>query len=85
MSTTICMGHDDVRGMTRRQFLDRFGMGVGSLALADLIGLDTLLHIMTVLHEGLGDDKYAPAPLLTQMVTEGKLGRKSGQGFYSYE
>jgi len=38
-----------------------------------------------VLHEGLGDDKYAPAPLLTQMVSEGNLGRKSGQGFYSYE
>ena len=58
---------------------------IGPLALADLIGLDTLLHIMTVLHEGLGDDKYAPAPLLTQMVSEGNLGRKSGQGFYSYE
>ena len=58
---------------------------IGPLALADLIGLDTLLHIMTVLHDGLGDDKYAPAPLLTQMVGEGKLGRKSGQGFYSYE
>jgi len=58
---------------------------IGPLALADLIGLDTLLHIMTVLHDGLGDDKYAPAPLLIQMVSEGKLGRKSGQGFYSYE
>ena len=58
---------------------------IGPLALADLIGLDTLLHIMTVLHEGLADDKYAPAPLLIQMVSEGKLGRKSGQGFYSYE
>ena len=58
---------------------------IGPLALADLIGLDTLLHIMTVLHEGLGDDKYAPAPLLVGMVGEGKLGRKSGQGFYSYE
>ena len=58
---------------------------IGPLALADLIGLDTLLHIMNVLHEGLADDKYAPAPLLVQMVDEGKLGRKSGQGFYSYE
>ena len=57
---------------------------LGPLALADLIGLDTLLHIMNVLHEGLADDKYAPAPLLVQMVDEGKLGRKSGQGFYSY-
>jgi len=57
---------------------------IGPLALCDLIGLDTVLHIMNVLHEGMGDDKYAPAPLLVQMVEEGKLGRKSGQGFYSY-
>ena len=57
---------------------------IGPLALTDLIGLDTVLHIMNVLHDGLGDDKYAPAPLLIQMVDEGKLGRKSGQGFYTY-
>ena len=57
---------------------------IGPLALADLIGLDTVLHIMNVLHEGLGDDKYAPAPLLIEMVNEGKIGRKSGQGFYEY-
>ena len=57
---------------------------IGPLALADLIGNDTVLHIMNVLHDGLGDDKYAPAPLLVQMVAEGKLGRKSGQGFYNY-
>ncbi|MDG1555348.1 MAG: 3-hydroxybutyryl-CoA dehydrogenase [Candidatus Poseidoniaceae archaeon] len=57
---------------------------IGPLALSDLIGLDTVLHIMNVLHEGMGDDKYAPAPLLIQMVEEGKLGRKSGQGFYTY-
>ena len=57
---------------------------IGPLALADLIGLDTVLHIMTVLHEGMGDDKYAPAPLLIEMVEQGKLGRKSGQGFYNY-
>ena len=57
---------------------------IGPLALADLIGNDTVLHIMNVLHAGLGDDKYAPAPLLVEMVSEGKLGRKSGQGFYSY-
>lgn len=57
---------------------------IGPLALCDLIGLDTVLHIMKVLHEGLGDEKYAPAPLLIEMVDEGKLGRKSGQGFYSY-
>jgi 3-hydroxybutyryl-CoA dehydrogenase len=57
---------------------------IGPLALSDLIGLDTVLHIMNVLHEGMGDDKYAPAQLLIDMVEEGKLGRKSGQGFYTY-
>lgn len=57
---------------------------IGPLALSDLIGNDTVLHIMNVLHEGIGDDKYAPAQLLVDMVAEGKLGRKSGNGFYSY-
>jgi 3-hydroxybutyryl-CoA dehydrogenase len=57
---------------------------IGPLALCDLIGLDTVLHIMTVLHDGFEDDKYAPADLLKEMVDQGKLGRKSGQGFYSY-
>ncbi|PXY71038.1 MAG: 3-hydroxybutyryl-CoA dehydrogenase [Methanobacteriota archaeon] len=57
---------------------------IGPLALSDLIGLDTVLHIMNVLNEGFGDDKYAPAKLLEEMVAEGKLGRKSGQGFYDY-
>ena len=57
---------------------------IGPLALSDLIGNDTVLHIMNVLYEGFGTEKYAPAPLLIQMVDEGKLGRKSGQGFYTY-
>ncbi|MEC8939273.1 MAG: 3-hydroxybutyryl-CoA dehydrogenase [Candidatus Thermoplasmatota archaeon] len=58
---------------------------IGPLALADLIGLDTILHIMNVLHEGFnGDPKYAPSQLLQDMVAEGKLGRKSGSGFYIY-
>ena len=57
---------------------------IGPLALADLIGLDTVLHIMGVLHEGMGDEKYAPAPLLVEMVESGRLGRKSGNGFYEY-
>ena len=57
---------------------------IGPLALSDLIGNDTVLHIMNVLHEGFGTEKYAPAPLLIQMVDEWKLGRKSGQGFYAY-
>ena len=57
---------------------------IGPLALADLIGLDTVLHIMNVLHSGLGNEKYKPANLLENMVSDGKLGRKSGSGFYSY-
>jgi 3-hydroxybutyryl-CoA dehydrogenase len=61
-----------------------FAHPMGPLALADLIGLDTCVAIMEVLHEGLGDDKYAPCPLLREHVSAGQLGRKSGQGFYSY-
>jgi 3-hydroxybutyryl-CoA dehydrogenase len=61
-----------------------FAHPMGPLALADLIGLDTCVAIMKVLQEGLGDDKYAPAPLLENYVEQGKLGRKSGQGFYIY-
>ena len=57
---------------------------MGPLTLADFIGLDVCLAIMTVLHEGLGDPKYRPCPLLRRMVAAGQLGRKSGQGFYSY-
>jgi 3-hydroxybutyryl-CoA dehydrogenase len=57
---------------------------IGPLALADLIGNDTVLHIMNVIHEGLANDKYAPAPLLIEMVEKGHLGRKSGKGFYDY-
>jgi 3-hydroxybutyryl-CoA dehydrogenase len=61
-----------------------FAHPMGPLALADLIGLDTCVAIMEVLHHGLGDDKYAPCPLLREHVDAGRLGRKSGQGFYSY-
>jgi 3-hydroxybutyryl-CoA dehydrogenase len=57
---------------------------MGPLALADFIGLDTCLSIMEVLHQGLGDDKYRPSPLLRKMVQAGLLGRKSGRGFYTY-
>jgi len=61
-----------------------FNHPLGPLALADLIGLDTCVAIMEVLHEGLGDPKYAPCPLLRQYVQAGRLGRKSGRGFYVY-
>jgi 3-hydroxybutyryl-CoA dehydrogenase len=57
---------------------------LGPLALADLIGLDVCLAILEVLHRGLGDDKYRPCPLLRRMVAAGRLGRKSGRGFYDY-
>ena len=57
---------------------------MGPLVLADLIGLDTCLSILEVLHRGLGDDKYRPCPLLRRMVAAGQLGRKTGQGFYKY-
>lgn len=76
-------------GLTSAQGIDegmKLGCShpIGPLALADLIGLDTLLAIMDVLHEGFGDPKYRAAPLLREMVEAGRLGRKSGQGFYAY-
>jgi 3-hydroxybutyryl-CoA dehydrogenase len=61
-----------------------FAHPLGPLALADLIGLDTCVAIMEVLHRGLGNPKYAPCPLLRQYVQAGRLGRKSGRGFYTY-
>jgi 3-hydroxybutyryl-CoA dehydrogenase len=61
-----------------------FAHPMGPLALADLIGLDTCVAIMEVLHAGFGDDKYAPCPLLVEQVAAGRLGRKSGRGFYEY-
>ena len=61
-----------------------FAHPMGPLALADLIGLDTCVAIMDVLHEGLGDPKYAPCPLLRQYVQAGRLGRKTGRGFFAY-
>ncbi len=57
---------------------------IGPLALADLIGLDTMLSVMNVFYEGFNDSKYRPAPLLKEMVAAGYLGRKTGKGFYTY-
>ncbi|MDH4348457.1 MAG: 3-hydroxybutyryl-CoA dehydrogenase [Gemmatimonadota bacterium] len=78
-----------MEGVARPEAIDtvmKLGMAhpMGPLALADLIGLDTCLAILEVLHRGLGDDKYRPCPLLRRMVAAGHLGRKSGKGFYSY-
>ncbi len=76
-------------GLASKEDIDtvmKLGMNhpMGPLSLADFIGLDVCLAIMEVLHEGFGTEKYRPAPLLKQMVAEGKLGRKSGRGFYDY-
>jgi 3-hydroxybutyryl-CoA dehydrogenase len=62
-----------------------FNHPMGPLALSDFIGLDVLLHILETLHDGFGDPKYRPCPLIRQLVSAGHLGRKSGQGFYKYE
>jgi 3-hydroxybutyryl-CoA dehydrogenase len=77
-------------GVATRESIDSvmtLGMNhpMGPLALADLIGLDVCLQILEVLHRDFGDDKYRPAPLLRRMVAAGRLGRKSGEGFFQYD
>ncbi len=78
-----------MEGVGTRESIDsvmKLGMNhpMGPLALADLIGLDTLLSVMEILHQGFGDSKYRPCPLLRNMVKAGRLGKKSGKGFYDY-
>lgn len=78
--------HEGVAGVKEIDTIMKLGMAhpMGPLQLADFIGLDVCLAIMRVLYDGLGNDKYAPCPLLVNMVTAGKLGIKSGEGFYDY-
>jgi 3-hydroxybutyryl-CoA dehydrogenase len=78
-----------MEGVAKPEAVDtvmKLGMShpMGPLTLADFIGLDTCLAIMEVLHKDLDDDKYRPCPLLIEMVNDGKLGKKSGEGFYKY-
>jgi 3-hydroxybutyryl-CoA dehydrogenase len=78
--------HDGVAAADAIDTIAKLGFAhpIGPLALADLIGLDTCVAIMEVLERGLGDSRYAPCPLLREHVAQGRLGRKSGQGFFSY-
>lgn len=79
--------HEGVAGVAEIDTVMKLGMAhpMGPLQLADFIGLDVCLAICRVLHEGFGNSKYAPCPLLVNMVMAGKKGRKSGEGFYQYE
>ncbi len=78
--------HEGVAGVSEIDTVMKLGMAhpMGPLQLADFIGLDVCLSIMNVLHEGFGNPKYAPCPLLVNMVTAGKMGVKSGEGFYNW-
>ena len=78
--------YEGVAGVEEIDTVMKLGMAhpMGPLQLADFIGLDVCHAILRVLHEGFGNPKYAPCPLLVNMVTAGKLGVKSGEGFYTY-
>lgn len=78
--------YEGVAGVAEIDNVMKLGMShpMGPLALADFIGLDVCLSILRIMHEGFGNPKYAPCPLLVNMVTAGKLGKKSGEGFYVY-
>ncbi|MEO8110105.1 MAG: 3-hydroxybutyryl-CoA dehydrogenase [Ginsengibacter sp.] len=79
--------YESVAGVEEIDNIMKLGMAhpMGPLQLADFIGLDVCQSILTVLHDGFGNPKYAPCPLLTNMVTAGYLGKKTGEGFYKYE
>jgi 3-hydroxybutyryl-CoA dehydrogenase len=78
--------YESVAGVSEIDTVMKLGMAhpMGPLQLADFIGLDVCLSILKVLHDGFGNPKYAPCPLLVNMVTAGYLGKKSGEGFYDY-
>jgi 3-hydroxybutyryl-CoA dehydrogenase len=87
INEAICAVHEGVGSAEAVDTVMKLGMNhpMGPLALADLIGLDTCLAILRVLHEGIGDPRYRPCPLLVKMVDAGWLGRKSGRGFFEYK
>ncbi len=87
INEAICTLHEGVAGVEEIDTVMKLGMAhpMGPLQLADFIGLDVCQSIMEVLYYGFGNPKYAPSPLLVNMVSAGKLGRKSGEGFYKYE
>jgi len=87
INEAICSLYESVAGVEEIDTVMKLGMAhpMGPLQLADFIGLDTCLSIMRVLQDGFGNPKYAPCPLLVNMVTAGYLGRKTGEGFYKYE
>lgn len=86
INEAICSLYEGVAGVEEIDTVMKLGMAhpMGPLQLADFIGLDVCLSILRVLHDGFGNPKYAPCPLLVNMVMAGKLGAKSGEGFYKY-
>jgi 3-hydroxybutyryl-CoA dehydrogenase len=86
INEAICSLYEGIAGVSEIDTIMKLGMAhpMGPLQLADFIGLDVCLSILNVLHQGFGNPKYAPCPLLVNMVTAGKLGVKSGEGFYTY-